>query len=49
MTYRSHLLIIEYACSHWIGFNVFHRCSVRQITQKVPCLCPDCQEAANAT
>ena len=42
--HRYHLLIIEYACGCWHGYNVHHRCAVRQITQRVPVMCPTCQE-----
>lgn len=44
--HSSHLLIIEYVCGHWRGYNIRHKSVLRQITQKVPCLCPECREAA---
>jgi len=48
--HSSHLLIIEYSCSHWRGWNIKHKSVLRKITQKVPCLCPDCRiEAEFAT
>lgn len=44
--HASHLLIIEYVCGHWRGYNIRHKSVLRQITHKVSCLCPDCREVA---
>jgi hypothetical protein len=43
--HSSHLLIIEYRCGHWRGYNVKHRCPLRFIVQLVPCDCPGCRNA----
>jgi len=42
---KFHLLIIEYRCGHWRGYNVKHRSPLRFIVQKVPCDCPRCRNA----
>jgi len=40
--YSSHLLVLEYSCGHWQGFNVQHKSEHRMITQQADCLCAEC-------